>query len=135
MPIVDKSVSNEIVTVNISVLYLRWIGIAVLALLVLIIFLRFLKRFRSVEKGEKIKKLIQKKGKKRKADPQLFVTELHETLITEMRGTSKQNWIMIVLTVIFITSSVFSSVILRFIQNIPSIVSPWINSIMSLIGK
>lgn len=135
MPTVDKSVSNEIVTLNISVQYLRWIGVAVLVLLLLIIFFRFIKRFRSIEKEEKIKKLIKKKGKSKKADPHIFVTELHQTLITEMRGTSKQNWIMIILTVVFITSSMFSSVILRFFQNLPSIVSPWINSIMSLTGK
>ncbi len=127
-------IKNDIITLSISVQRLRLIGLIVLVFLLLTILLRLVKRFRAIDKKQKEKKSVLKK-KDEKVDPHIFIAELHQTLITEMRGTSKQNWIMIVLTIVFITVSIFSSVLLSFFIQTPQIFYQWIQSIMSLFGR
>ena len=39
--------------------------------------------------------------------PQEMIRDLQRSMVKEMKGTSKQNWIMIILTIIFISVSMF----------------------------
>jgi|GEM_PF-2332202 len=127
-------IKNDLIVLSISVQRLRLIGLIVLIFFILTILLRLIRRFKAIDKKQKEKNKISKK-KNEKVDPHIFIAELHQTLITEMRGTSKQNWIMIMLTVVFITVSIFSSVLLSFFIQTPQIFSEWLQSIMSLFGK
>lgn len=127
-------IKNDLIVLSISVQRLRLIGLIALLFFILTVLLRLVRRFKAIDKKQKEKKSAAKK-KDEKVDPHIFIAELHQTLITEMRGTSKQNWIMIMLTIVFITVSIFSSVLLSFFIQAPDILSAWIQSIMSLFGK
>ena len=129
------SISNNIITISLSVQTIRLLGIIVFAFLLFVIFMRIIMRFIAIEKKRQVPRPQLKRQRKKKIDSHVIVSELHQSLITELRGTSKQNWIMIVLTVVFITVSVFSTIILGFFREIPSFIAPWINSITSMFGK
>lgn len=100
---------------------------AVLAVfLVLMLLLKVFSRFRSIHKEDvgKIKAQKPQKQKQKKPDPHLVIEELQKALIAEMRGASRQNKIMIALTVVFITTSVlatiFSAQLNQFLSALPA---------------
>jgi len=65
----------------------------------------------------------------------LHIKELRDAMVAEMRSTSRQNWIMILLTIIFITVSIFSGSILILFRRIPSLATYVTDFVKSLIGK
>jgi hypothetical protein len=59
------------------------------------------------------------------------VVELQRELLRSMQSTSKQNWLMIWLTIIFITVSVLGGAfILNFLQNVGNYGATWISQII-----
>jgi len=87
---------------------------------VVFVLYRIFRKYRALhELHERESRRIQKKKRRKKMSAQALVAELHEALIDEMRGTSRQNWIMIVLTIVFITVSIFSGSIYILITQMP----------------
>jgi flagellar basal body-associated protein FliL len=59
--------------------------------------------------------------------PHEVVVELQRELLKNMESASKQNWLMIWLTILFITVSVLGgAVIIGFFQNIKDFFAPWV---------
>ena len=64
------------------------------------------------------------------------VVELQKELLRSMKSTSKQNWLMIWLTILFITVSVLGGAfILNFIQNLGNFGATWIPQIIKYISS
>jgi|GEM_PF-5686108 len=106
--------SDVILTVNITQGGLSILGIAAVFFLLFILFIRIMRR---ASKKHKVAASAKKKQHK-KEDMHLHMKELKEAMIAEMRGTSKQNWIMIALTIVFITVSIFNRQALIFFTNL-----------------
>jgi len=76
---------------------------------------------------------------KRKAakEPEMsaHIKELKEALVQEMRGTSKQNTIMIWLTIIFIIVTLFGGSILVALGKLPNLAGDIMRLIRGLLGR
>jgi hypothetical protein len=80
-------------------------------LLVMILLLKIFRRFSAIRKDDvKQAKKTKLAAKPKKTSPGVMVEELHKALIEEMKGTSRQNTIMIYLTIVFIVASVGASI-------------------------
>jgi hypothetical protein len=116
------------------------IGAAVFAaIFFLILVFRVLSRFTSIRKEDKKEVKVPKPKKPKEPDPHSVVAELQRALISEMKGTSRQNTIMIALTIVFIVTSVvataFSAQLSKILAHTPSLAQQLINSVKSLLGK
>jgi len=131
--------TNEVVSVTLSIpkayqsiaFGLGAIGV----LLIVFLLYRFIRTFRALRKLHKKAPKTQEKKKRKKSDPHTLVAELHEALIAEMRGTSRQNTIMIALTVVFITVSIFSARIYMMLIEAPDKIINLMEALKALIGK
>jgi len=63
------------------------------------------------------------------------IKDLKDALVKELRGTSKQNWIMIILTVVFIAVTIFGGSILLVFSRIPSLAAQTAGFFRSLVGR
>lgn len=75
--------------------------------------------------------------RKRVKEPEVsfHIKELKEALVQEMRGTSKQNTIMIWLTIIFITVTLFGGSILVALNNLPNLAGDILRLVRGLLGR
>ena len=76
----------------------------------------------------------------RMPDSHKLIMDLQKTMVKEMRGTSTQNWIMIILTIIFISVSVLGGgVFLGMFDKLGSLATSYfpqlIDQIKALIGR
>ena len=65
----------------------------------------------------------------------LHIKELKEALVAEMRGTSKQNWIMIWLTLIFIVVTLFSGSIIVLFNKLPNLAADTFSFFKAILGR
>ena len=114
--------TGEVITIQVSQRFLMMAGIAAAAILLFILLLRIIKRLKRGAKKIKAEPKASKKAHKQ-GELHVHIKELKEAMIAEMRGTSKQNWIMIALTVVFITVSVFSAYVLKFFGQLPDMIA------------
>jgi predicted RND superfamily exporter protein len=126
--------AEEVITIQISQRALMMAGIAAAAILLLILLVRIVKRLRKGAKKVKVEPKAKKKAHK-PGELHVHIKELKEAMIAEMRGTSKQNWIMIMLTVVFITVSVFSAYVLKFFGQLPDVIAGAAGFLKSLVGR
>ena len=116
------------------------VGAAVLAaIFFFILFFRFLSAFTSIRKEDKKEIKVPKPRKPKEPDPHSVVAELQRALISEMKGTSRQNTIMIALTIVFIVTSVvataFSAQLSKILAQTPTLAQQLFNSAKALLGK
>lgn len=94
-----------------------WIALLfMLALIVGLIIYVKVKFFR-----KEVEKIAPQKTKTLEEELPKNIKDLKEALVKEMRGTSRQNWIMIVLTIVFILVSISGGAIFIIFQKIPSL--------------
>ena len=102
---------------------------AITATLVIILFIGFLRHI------AKATREAEAKQEQHPVELHVHIKELREALVAEMRSTSRQNWIMILLTIIFITVSIFSGSIYILFTKMPSFADKIIDFVKSLISK
>jgi Ca2+/Na+ antiporter len=103
------------------------VAVAFVAFIILVIYLvRHLPK--ETQKEEKKKRV-------KEPDVNIHLRELREALVQEMRGTSKQNTIMIWLTVIFIIVTLFGGSILVSLGKLPNLAGDVLRLIRGLLGR